>query len=101
MYEVITEHTMTYTDYVTDIKRTLLQFLGAFSYGAAGIQFMPSDAKNTGIIRVNHTHVDHVNAGLLFVHTVSHKPALVRSLGNSGILNKTSRYIKRRNNHAS
>ena len=102
MYEVITDKTMKHTDIIHTITHTLMHFLGQLHYADAGIQFLPHTTPHTGIIRVNHTNVDHVKAGLTFTNTINKHPVLIRSLGVSGILNKAqSKYTKRGINYAS
>jgi len=86
-YEVQTPITLDSTTLRSTIQGELLSFLGEYTYGEAGIQMMHAQGRQ-GVIRVNHTHVDHVKTGLMMVRDVQGEPANVRSVMVSGMLNK-------------
>ena len=75
-----------------------LQFLGTYGAANAGIWIMPdkyNDHKKTGIIRVGHKYVNHVKSALTMVDQIDNHDVIVKSVGVSGILKKTERYIAR------
>lgn len=93
VYEVITAHQAN-----ADISEQLLQrlsdILGTFGMADAGILSVSYDTKTqTGILRVNHTEVPKVRAALLMITHLGKQQVLIRTLGVSGILKKSKRFL--------
>lgn len=78
----------------------LLQYLGEKQLAKAGVSFLQDHyhpAHQQGIIRVNHTLVDDVRAGLCFAQKIGAVPVIFQIKGVSGILAKAQRkYLKTR-----
>jgi len=76
-----------------EIMRAAHHCLGMFSMADAGIMPLANkwDAeKQRGILKVNHKQVDAVKASFVFADKIDGKEVIIRSLGVSGILRKTS-----------
>lgn len=86
-YEAHSDMPFDSTTLRTGIQGELLSFLGELSYGEAGIQMMHVQ-RNQGVIRMNHTHVDHVKTGLMMIRDIQGKQVNVRSVTVSGMLHK-------------
>jgi len=72
------------------------EFLGELGLAKAGIWLLPdkwNSAKQIGIIRVSHKHVNELKASLALIKNIDNSPVIVRSLGVSGMLNKVERFM--------
>ena len=72
------------------------EFLGELGLAKAGIWLLPdkwNSSKQTGIIRVSHKHVNELKASLALIKNIDNFPVIVRSIGVSGMLNKTERFM--------
>ena len=70
------------------------QFLGQLGAAKAGLMMLNNkwDSKSQrGILKVSHKHVDAVKAALALACKIDGKDVIFRSLGVSGILNKSER----------
>ena len=55
---------------------------------------MPALRQQRGLIRVNHKYVEDLKASLALIKEIEQQPAIVRSIGASGILAKAEqKYI--------
>tara|TARA_Y100000310_G_C20673841_1_gene811738 strand:- start:118 stop:468 length:351 start_codon:yes stop_codon:yes gene_type:complete len=73
-----------------------LSFLGNLGIARAGFWILADkydSNKQTGIMKVNHKNVDEARAVLSLVQTINNQPVIMRSLGVTGILNKTKKYL--------
>ena len=71
-----------------------IQFLGELGSARAGINIIKDTfANQKGIIKVNNKHVDELRASLCLIDQIQNQEVIVRSLGVSGILNKTKQYM--------
>jgi ribonuclease P/MRP protein subunit POP5 len=93
VYEVITAHQANH-DISDALLQRLSEILGVFGMADAGILSISYDAKTqTGILRVNHTEVAKVKAALLMITHIGKQQVIIRSLGVSGILKKSKRFL--------
>lgn len=72
------------------------EFLGELGIAKAGIWLLPDkwdSTRQTGIIRVSHRHVNELKASLALIKNIDNANVVVRSIGVSGILNKTERFM--------
>ena len=78
------------------IWKSLLDLSGVLGASRAGIWLL-SDKFNKdeqkGIIKVNHKHADLLKAALCTIKQINGNNVIVRSMGMSGILKKTERYL--------
>jgi RNase P/RNase MRP subunit POP5 len=77
-----------------NIWHSCLKFLGERGCAEAGIYVLPekfNEQSQAGVIRMNSSAVDAVKAALLFMD--ENHDTIIRSLGISGILNKTEKFI--------
>lgn len=88
---------MMYTDYSSGIHEQLVRFLGELGCAHAGLQFVNPEVPQRGVIRMNHTVVDRVRAGLALVKKIKNTNVIVRSITVSGMLrNALSTTIEKR-----
>lgn len=93
VYEVITASPANH-DISDALLQRLSELLGVFGMADAGILSVSYDAKTqTGILRVNHDQVPRVKAALLMVTHLGRQQVLIRTLGVSGILKKSKRFL--------
>ena len=93
VFEVISEHPVTFSSAKKAIWSAVLSFLGTSGTAQAGVWLLPEkyDQKTKrGIIRVSHTWVDRLKASLIFITTIDGYDVIVRSRGISGILKKAT-----------
>jgi ribonuclease P/MRP protein subunit POP5 len=96
-FEILSENKITDINSVSDaILGNSQEFLGQLGMSKAGLmmlkdKFNPNMQK--GIVRVNHKNVDNLRAALTMINKIDNEDAIVRSLGISGVLNKTEKYI--------
>ena len=67
------------------------KYLGELGMAKAGIQILHDkydSKKQRGLIRVNHLSLNPLRTALAFIRTIDGIPAIVRSVGASGILKK-------------
>jgi len=71
------------------IWRSHLALCGELGAAYAGISLVEFDAKSQrGILRVNHDQLHNVRASMALVTEVGKEPAVLKSIGVSGILRK-------------
>ena len=79
------------------IQLSYKKLFGDVGMGNAGLMVLAekySTNKQKGIIKVNHKHLDHARASLALIKKIENQDVIVRSVGASGILNKTQkRYL--------
>lgn len=80
------------------VWKALLDFSGVLGAAKAGIWLLGdkfNKDSQKGIIRVNNKSVDLLKAALCTIKQVDGVDVIVRSLGVSGILKKTGKYMQR------
>ena len=78
------------------IWKSLLDLSGVLGASRAGIWLLSdkfNKDKQKGIIKVNHKHADLLKAALCTIKQINGNDVIVRSMGMSGILKKTERYL--------
>lgn len=76
------------------IKNASLQLNGDIGTAKMGLQVLPEKYRDgKGIVRVNAAYVDELKASLTLIQELEEHPALIRSVGISGILNKAEKYL--------
>jgi ribonuclease P/MRP protein subunit POP5 len=74
----------------------MLSLNGVKGAAHAGMLILPekyNEKRQRGIIRVNHTSVDALKAGMVMVQDIEKAPAIIRSVGVSGSLKKATTYV--------
>lgn len=77
------------------IENALMDYCGVNGSAKAGMIFLADkydDKKQTGIVRVCHKSVEDIKSALCLITKINNDPVLFRSLGVSGILNKTKKW---------
>ncbi len=76
------------------IWASTLSYAGTKGTAKMGIWVMPelyNPEKQKGLIRVEHRNMDELKASLALINQIEQQPAIVRSIGASGILNKAQK----------
>ncbi len=76
-------------DVLNSIWHSLLNFLGEYGVGKAGIWIGKSnydEEKQLGVIRCNHIYVEHIRTALALVERIGDSRAIVKVLGVSGTI---------------
>lgn len=74
------------------IQAASLTLIGEVGVANMGLQVLPEKYKdNKGIVRVNASYTEELKAALTLIEELEGDPALVRSLGASGMLNKAEK----------
>jgi len=89
VYEVIADKEVLRNDAEIAIKQALQQFLGDYGMAKAGVIFLKDWKNQRGIMKISHKETDKVRAGLILVKEINKEKAIVKSIGLSGILEKT------------
>jgi len=79
------------------IWKSILDLSGVLGASKAGIWLLGdkfNKDKQTGIIKVNHKNVDLLKSALCTIKQINGIDVIVRSVGVSGILKKTDRYMR-------
>ncbi|HII16132.1 MAG TPA: hypothetical protein HA362_07540 [Nanoarchaeota archaeon] len=93
-FEVLSDRPVSREDAVREIKATMAKFIGELGMAKAGVIFLPDWSANKGVFRVGNRHVDEAKAALALVKAIGGASAIVKSVGVSGILNKSrKKYI--------
>lgn len=93
-FEVLSKSRIkSYSSVSKAIWQGMLSFNGTRGAAQAGMMLLPEkydDKTQRGIIRVNHKAVDALKGSLVLVQDIDNTPSIVRSLGVSGSLRKTT-----------
>lgn len=76
------------------VVQSYYHLFGSLGLAEAGLLVFNNAFRQTqkkGIIKVNHKHVDRLRASLCFINNINNRPASMRSLGVSGMLQKTEK----------
>ncbi len=93
VYRIVTAHPLR-RDISGELLRHLEQLLGVFGMAQAGILSVRYDSETqTGVLRVAHAQLAQVKAALLMIGHLGTTKVCVRTLGVSGILRKTQRFL--------
>ncbi|MDD5417193.1 MAG: Rpp14/Pop5 family protein [Candidatus Aenigmarchaeota archaeon] len=88
-FQLITEKKALAVDVFTGINHALLNFLGEFGMADADVWMSKAnyeEEKQIGIIKCNHTSVEHVRLALALIQRIGDSRALVNVLGVSGTI---------------
>ncbi len=88
VYECLSEQKLEQQAITMAVRQALFAFLGEYGYGRAGVILLKQRG-NKGIIRANTRYVDHVRTALMHIKSIASAPAIVRTVGVSGMLNKS------------
>lgn len=92
-FEIISEQTFTFSDAAKAITGSVINTCGTINTAAMGMNIINYE-KNKGVIRVAHTSVDALKSALCLCTTINETPAIIKSIGVSGILNKAQIYAQ-------
>lgn len=96
MFKVISNKRIGFNEVKKAIKAQSQALMGELMLSGAGLGFVDNkwdQKEQIGIIRVNHRFVDHLRASLCLTKNMGRKKVIIRSLGTSGILKKTKRFM--------
>ena len=96
VFKVISQEQLPFKEINKSIKEHFLSLMGEFGYAKAGLMLLHeqwNQSKNTGIAKINHKYVPHLKMALSLIKNIENEKVIVNSLGVSGILAKTQRFI--------
>jgi len=96
VYEVIANKKFTPKEIEDTIKSSYLGAFGEINLGNAGLIFLNkkfNNKKQKGLIRVNNKEVENLRYSLALIKKIKNSKVIIRSIGCSGIINKTSKYL--------
>ncbi len=76
-----------------EVRGALQKYVGVDGSAKAGLLFVKNN-KNKGVLRVAHTSLDAIRGSFVFITEIEKQKVIVRSIGASGMLHKTMRYIE-------
>ena len=88
-FKVMSKEKIPVSDIAGAIWHSVLNFLGELGTAQANVWLVKKvyDEKNQmGLIRCNHTSVEHVRAALALVHRIGDQPVVIKVLGISGTI---------------
>jgi len=89
VYEVTTEQPSSMHTLQHELIKKIHELLGVFMASSAGIMPIKYDQeKKRGILRVNHTAVDHIRSCFVLIDQLQGAPVSLHTRGVSGILKK-------------
>lgn len=88
VYEVISEANFNYKDLKEAIINSFKDLFGLDGLSKAGLEFVEYN-ENKGVIRVSTKGLDMLKASFCFVRKINKDDVVLRSLGVSGMLNKS------------
>ena len=97
VFKVTTKFKPTFKQVSESINDSLKELIGTLGCAGAGIKILNEkwDLKNKiGIIMVNNKYVNELKMALAMINKINNKTANIQSLGVSGILKKTKRFIE-------
>jgi len=96
VYEVIGNKNFTINEIEKAIKDSYLSAFGELNIGKAGLIFLNkkfNKEKQRGMIKVSNKCLENLRYSLALVKKINNNKAIVRSVGCSGIINKTRKYL--------
>ncbi|HLC86568.1 MAG TPA: Rpp14/Pop5 family protein [Candidatus Nanoarchaeia archaeon] len=95
VYEVISEGNIEYKKLKEEVTEKFREYFGNFTLSKANLNFLEFQ-KNRGVIKLNNKYLDHLRASFCFVRKINKEDILLRSLGASGMINKSrSKFLHR------
>ena len=91
VFEVISEKKLNFNDIKDAINNGILIFLGQLDTAKAGVQFLPEEKNNCGMIRANPKYINKIKAALTLIEKIKNNKVIVKSKGVSGTINKAKR----------
>ncbi len=89
VFEVISEHKVNYSDIVTAIWASMMNFLGDLKSSEAkvwNIKNLYGEEKQMGVIRCAHDHVEHIRTVLALIQIIGETRCVVRVVGVTGTI---------------
>lgn len=96
VFEVISDVSLPEQDIYHVIGENMHTYVGDLGMAQAGLQFIPekwNHRTQRGIARVSHTSADALKASFVFINSIKNNKVTVHSVGTSGILAKTQKYL--------
>lgn len=88
VYEILSEGNIGYKELKEEIAEKFKEYFGNFTLSKANLDFVEFQ-KNRGIIKLNNKYLDYLRASFCFVRKINKEGVLLRSLGVSGMINKS------------
>jgi len=96
VFKVISQEQLPFKGISKGIKEHFLSLMGEFGYTKSGLMLLHeqwNQSKNTGVAKINHKYVTHLKMALSLIKNIESEKVIVNSLGVSGILAKTKRFV--------
>ena len=90
-YEVLSDKAVSAAGTSAAITRAVKRLMGELQAGKASPQLLSQREGQRGIMKVNREYVNHIRAAFTLITAIDGTPAMVRSTGVSGMLNKTEK----------
>ena len=97
VFRILSENNFTLKQSTEAINNALKNLIGILGVAGAGIRTLTkrwSQKTQTGVIMINHKYLNELKASLTLITKVNNKAATIQSLGVSGILKKTKRFLE-------
>lgn len=96
VYEIVSNKKFEPNAAEESIKKSYFSAFGNIDTAKAGLIFLNNrfdKEKQKGVIKVNHKRVDNLRYALSLIKKIKNSKVIIRSVGCSGILNKTKQYL--------
>ena len=97
VFQILSKNNFTLKQTSESINDTLKDFIGILGVAGAGIRILTkrwSQKTQKGIIMINNKYLNELKASLTLITKINNKSATIQSLGVSGILKKTKRFLE-------
>ena len=97
VFRILSKNNFTLKQVIEAINNALKDFIGTLGVAGAGIRILTkrwSQKTQTGVIMVNNKYLYELKASLTLITEINNKAATLKSLGVSGILKKTNKFLE-------
>ncbi|MBI5391934.1 hypothetical protein HZB00_02940 [Candidatus Woesearchaeota archaeon] len=88
VFEARSDHSLSISIMQNIIIDSYKELFGLFGLAAAGLQFLSDWKNNTGIIRVQTSHVDDLKSAFVHAQTFNTSPLFIHTIRVAGLLNR-------------
>ncbi len=96
VFEVLSDNNVNQNNISSAISDSFMELYGNIGMAGAGLMFLNekyNSKLNRGIVKVGHYYVNNLKAALAMIREIDQNKVIVRSLGVSGVLRKTAKYL--------
>lgn len=90
-FEVISEAKLSFNEVKEAISKEFLGLVGRLGMAKSNLSFLEDWKENRGIIKISNKSIDYIKASFVCLKKINKNDVCIRSLGVSGLLNKTRR----------